>query len=283
MAKRFTDTDKWKKNSFGELSLKMKLVQLYLWDQCDHAGIWEINMKLLNFQTEANITLDELINAFGKKIEIIDDSLFMPGFIEFQYGVSWKNLNLSNKVHASVIEIVNKFYTKNKPLGSPLNSPLRGAKDKEQDQDKDKDQDKEKESSAEKITPDGVIVLYNAICAGQGKIERYRGAFLGGTNQTDFLNRANSPGFCDVEIWKELFQRTIASEYLRGESKKHNFVVTLPWLLKPENFDSVLSGGYPPRVGAKKPADEPPDGVDYDTWYREKCRLERISEEKHDE
>ena len=39
MAKRFTDTDKWKKGFMKSLSTKYKLLWLYIVDDCNHAGI----------------------------------------------------------------------------------------------------------------------------------------------------------------------------------------------------------------------------------------------------
>lgn len=136
MAKRFTDTGKWAKASFSELSAEMKLVWIYLCDHCDHAGIWDINMKLLSFQVGYGLTLRDL-DKLGDKIEIVGNKIIIPSFVEFQYG----ELNPDNRVHLSVINRI-KLVNQNKPLISPL----QGAKDKdkEKDKDKDKDQDKEK-------------------------------------------------------------------------------------------------------------------------------------------
>lgn len=44
MAKRFGDTDIWKKQRwFRKLSPEYKLAFCYIKDQCDHAGIWNID------------------------------------------------------------------------------------------------------------------------------------------------------------------------------------------------------------------------------------------------
>ena len=39
MAKRFTDTDKWKKGFIRNLPTKYKLLWLYILDDCNHAGV----------------------------------------------------------------------------------------------------------------------------------------------------------------------------------------------------------------------------------------------------
>ena len=46
MSKRFTDTDKWKKQFLRRLDAPVKLLWLYILDDCGHAGIgdgdWEV-------------------------------------------------------------------------------------------------------------------------------------------------------------------------------------------------------------------------------------------------
>ena len=49
MAKRFTDTEKWKDEWYTELSSDYKIIWQYLLDTCDNAGIYKRNIKLLNY------------------------------------------------------------------------------------------------------------------------------------------------------------------------------------------------------------------------------------------
>jgi len=129
MSKRFTDTSKWAKSNFRTLPPKLKLAWMYLCDNCDHAGIWDVDMDLMSFQIGEKITLKELIESFSESITPHGDRLIIDAFIDFQYGT----LNPDNRVHKSVIDRVEKI--KNKPL----TSPLQGAKDKDKDKDKDKE------------------------------------------------------------------------------------------------------------------------------------------------
>lgn len=135
MAKRFTDTSKWSKEKFQNLSPKMKLAWLYLCDTCDHAGIWEINIQLMSFQIGETYTLDDIKKSFD--VTISGSKLYINSFIEFQYG----KLNSLNKAHKSVIDRLEKL--KIKGLYKPLARGCQAPKDK----DKDKDMDKEKENS----------------------------------------------------------------------------------------------------------------------------------------
>ena len=46
MAKRFTDNEKWKKRFFKNLEPKYKLLWIYILDDCNHAGIWDVDMDV---------------------------------------------------------------------------------------------------------------------------------------------------------------------------------------------------------------------------------------------
>lgn len=93
MAKRFTDTDKWRKPWFRKLDTKAKLVWMYLADNCDHAGIWPAAFDLLSLDVGFEVTESDLINWFGEKIFPIDDKIWIKSFFEFQYGKSKDSFN----------------------------------------------------------------------------------------------------------------------------------------------------------------------------------------------
>ncbi|CAK0768479.1 hypothetical protein CCP3SC15_380001 [Gammaproteobacteria bacterium] len=134
MAKRFTATEKWNDPWFSDLSDKEKLFWIYLLDNCNHAGIWDVNWRLIKFHIAGFFYKAE---SFKDRIyEISESKWFIPKFIDFQYG----ELNPENRVHSSIIMIHQK-----EGVCKPLISPLQGAKDKDKDQDKEKDQVKDKE------------------------------------------------------------------------------------------------------------------------------------------
>ena len=148
MAKRFTDSEKWKKRWFRQSTKDMKLFWLYLLDNCNHAGIYEVDIETASHFIGSKIKeLDILRNFKSKIIPIDEDKWFIPKFIEFQYGELNENVN----AHKSVIKILNK-YDLNKPIEQLPNScPTDLYMDKDQDQDKNKDKDNKKKSKNEQL------------------------------------------------------------------------------------------------------------------------------------
>jgi hypothetical protein len=140
MAKRFTDTEKWKKPFIRGLDGAYKLLWMYILDDCDHAGIWQVDFEVARIRTgEPSLDYEQAKAIFGERIIAIDKfKWFVPDFISFQYG----ELKESNRMHVSVISILTKHNLYNHKGHT---SPLQGAKDKEQDKDKVMEQVQEKE------------------------------------------------------------------------------------------------------------------------------------------
>jgi hypothetical protein len=135
MAKRFTDTDKWKKEFLKSLPVEYKLFWLYLLDECDNAGIWHVEMDILELRLGTKLSIGKIRGFFKERIVEFDGGkkIFVPDFIRFQYGVP---LNPSNNAHLSVIKTLDKYN-----LQGHI-SPLQGAQDMDMDMDKEKDKDK---------------------------------------------------------------------------------------------------------------------------------------------
>ena len=107
MAKRFTDTDKWKKGFMKSLSTKYKLLWLYIVDDCNHAGVWETDFEVASIRIGSKISENEAIKHFAEHIRIFDngDKWFIPKFIDFQYG----QLNSNSRPHQAVIKLIEKY------------------------------------------------------------------------------------------------------------------------------------------------------------------------------
>ena len=144
MPKRYTDTDKWKKIWFRKLKNDHKVFWMYVLDQCDHAGIWEVDFELASYFCNG-IKESEIRDTFVKQYHEFDDGKrwFIKDFIEFQY----RGLDESNRVHNSVITILKRH-----GLYKVLISFLHEAKDKDiyKEQLKDQDKDKEKGKNSKK-------------------------------------------------------------------------------------------------------------------------------------
>jgi hypothetical protein len=105
MAKRFTDSTKWQDNWFTDLTNDQKIIWIYLLDHCDNAGIWKINMKNLNYFCSTNISVEEFILIFNKRLTRINDELSLINkFCYFQYGSDF--LTSKNK---AVVSAINKL------------------------------------------------------------------------------------------------------------------------------------------------------------------------------
>ncbi len=104
-----TDTDKWKKRFVRELSPQHKLLWFYILDDCNHAGIWDIDLEVASIRIgcELNDCNTWLGSVFGDKIVVFDkgEKVFIPDFIDFQYG----ELNPNSNVHKSVIQLLERY------------------------------------------------------------------------------------------------------------------------------------------------------------------------------
>lgn len=106
MAKRFTDTSKWRRPWFRQLSKEAKLVWGYLCDECDHAGIWIADFDLISFQLDFRVTEVQLKTWLGDKLVRVDhDKYFIPSFFEYQYGDAKDGF----KAKQSAIKILKSF------------------------------------------------------------------------------------------------------------------------------------------------------------------------------
>lgn len=167
MAKRFTDTTKYKKPFLRSLKAPYKLLWDYLYHDCDHAGIWIVDFDIAQIYIGLDAPVDkkealQLFNQDETKIIEFDSGKkwFIPSFIEFQYG----ELSEKNRAHASVIRNLEKhnLIKDNKPL----TSLLKGAKDKV----KEKEKEKEKENS--KFSFEDFWDLYDKKRGDKSKIQK---------------------------------------------------------------------------------------------------------------
>ena len=161
MAKRFGDTDIWKKQRwFRKLSPEYKLAFCYIKDQCDHAGIWNVDctdlvedlgikeFDLPDFVDKCNIEFDKNNGqiTLKERLRLLDKGyLWVIGFIQFQYKGKEGLVNpYANPVKTALLLIKGyglldealskKWITLTQPLDEIPDYWVR-AKDKEQDKD----------------------------------------------------------------------------------------------------------------------------------------------------
>ena len=157
--KRFTETEKWSDPWFVELDPKAKIFWLYLLDNCDSAGVWEIFERKFQFETGIAISVDALIEDLGSRVQVIGEKLLIPKFVKYQYG---KELSESSNYHKGIIKRldhhgfsvdaeglvkgtprVGQGLVKGMPrVSQPYSNPTCRVQDKDKDKDKVKDKDK---------------------------------------------------------------------------------------------------------------------------------------------
>lgn len=124
------------------LDAPYKLLWIYVYHDCNHAGIWEVEIDVANIRLKIETKIEDAVNIFKEKIVIIDNNSkwFIPSFIDFQYGI----LNPENRAHNSVINILKQHSLISKQGAiKGLRSSLQGAMDKDKVKDMDKDKDKD--------------------------------------------------------------------------------------------------------------------------------------------
>ena len=122
MASRLTDTTIWKKQKwFKKLSVTHKLVWKYLLDECNHAGVWKIDLsELLEDLGVDDFDFSEFLKScnsdFDKKtgkgiirqriMQFNEDFVWITGFMTFQYGGKTQIISSKNNVLSSAINIL---------------------------------------------------------------------------------------------------------------------------------------------------------------------------------
>lgn len=140
MAKRFTDTQIWEKEWFMALNPRLKCLWRYLTERCDQSGVWEPNWQLASIYIGEKVSQVDLV-AFGKHIEILESGkVFIPDFINFQYG----RLSESSPAHNPVFRAIEKNRLSNRLFNRVSNTLKEKEKEKEEDKEEEIVSDKAK-------------------------------------------------------------------------------------------------------------------------------------------
>jgi hypothetical protein len=260
MAKRFTDSEKWKDDWFQALSPKMKLAWIYLCDECDSAGVWRANFPLMSFCVGEKIDRADLDPAFEDRVLWLSESrLWVHGFIAFQY----RTLNPRNTAHRGMMRTLVAL-TESLPLGDKLNFLIQSFKksigcevdpqptlDRGSTEGQSTLQVKEKVKVKEKGFKKGGVgenktlpplaMIWNSHrrnlpeakgCSGQrrkGADERWR----------------EKP---ETEYWANIVRRIADSEFCNGKNDR-GWKADLDFLIRPDTQHKVLEGKYDNRGG----------------------------------
>lgn len=141
--KRFCNIEIWDKSWFMELSPKLKCLVRYIYDKCDCTGVWVPNWKLVSVHINDSISEADLKLLPPDQFEILQgDKIFLPEFINFQYGV----LSEQCMAHKPVFATLKKNNLSNRVFNRVSDTLL----DKEKEKDIEKEMDMEKETEIKK-------------------------------------------------------------------------------------------------------------------------------------
>lgn len=142
--KRFTDTKKWGDAWFYDLKPCSKLLFIYLCENCDMAGVIEINPRKISHDT--GIPLTEIsLEEMGDRIEKLPSGrYFIKRFIKFQYG----ELTSNSAFHRKIIDLLVSHGLGDRcvGVGQPLPNP--SANGQQPSKEKVKEEEKEEENVA---------------------------------------------------------------------------------------------------------------------------------------
>lgn len=236
MAKRFTETEKWKDKWFRGLSSKHKLAYLYLLDNCDHAGVIELDEELADFQIGEPIDWNAFLEAGQNRIvRTSGGKLYIAKFIEYQYGKLSKDCKAHNPVFASL--------EKHNLLKGYLKG-IQRVQDKDKDKDKDKDNDKDSLESQ-------VLERWNTLMGCRMMMTDSRKASLNARSQSAFW----------VENWEVAIERVAKSDFCKGKNDR-GWKADLDFFLKPDSVVKILEGKYDNRTGLSDGLDDIPNAED---------------------
>ena len=191
MGKRFTETTKWTDVWFRKLSPLHKLAWGYLCDNCDAAGVIELDEALADFQIGESVPWGNLCDLAGGRIVHLDrGKIWLSKFVFFQYpnGIS-KDCRAHRPIYASLckhglLERVLEQYS----------DSSRTVHDTDTDKDKEKDTDKGGVGEKRFVKP--TVEEVEAYCqergngiSGQDFVDSYeRVGWVVGRNRTPMKN-----------------------------------------------------------------------------------------------
>ena len=157
MAKRFISTDIFSDSWFSELSPHNKLFYVYLFTNCDHAGVIDLNPRLAEFETGIKglaKSYQTVTKQLGNRLIRLRDNYYcLPKFVKFQYP---KGLNTNVKAQLSVVNRLAEFdldYNSLLTVTKQLDNSSLTVQDKDIDKDIDIETDKKKEKKSKEFIP----------------------------------------------------------------------------------------------------------------------------------
>jgi hypothetical protein len=259
MAKRFVDTEIWNKSWYQELTLKEKLLVKYIFENCDCAGVWDINFRLASFIIGESITKED-VEEINKKNRLFDtfndDKIFVIDFIKFQYGTLSENC----KPHKPIIEKLKK-YNLFERVSKGYSKGIETLEEKEKEKEKEIEQEKERKK--------------DPFCSDikETFIKEYKKVF----NQNAYLGREQLLKLAELNSEYDNLEELlpIAIKRLKNVQqhkyfKDNEYKADAIWLLKNSNFEKVMNGVF--GIKEEEKQQEQQEQEEKDRYYIEQIR-----------
>lgn len=126
MAKRFTDTEKWKKEWFQGLTVLEKLLWVYICDNCDQSGVFEMNLRMISFLLGLDIKLSDFDKLMHQIEKLESGKYWIRDFISFQNGT----LSKASPAHKPIFDLINRHSLSSRLFNTLSNNPMVIVKEK---------------------------------------------------------------------------------------------------------------------------------------------------------
>lgn len=233
-SKRFVDINRWNKPWFRKLGSEGRDIWNFINDNCESAGIWEIDLEGMSFNLGFEVTMERIKSIFGDRIKFIgDNKLFIPGVIKFQCG----DLSEACKPHLPIIKRLKEL-----GLYKDYTKGLHTLEEKEEEKDKDKEILLKSKNSKIKFSPQDLVQLWNSrmqtVKSWDGKSialvdkllpsqERYR------------LAKSRIAEMPDPEYWAKVFDLMATDNFCRGKDNKTGWVMNFIYAVRPETHATM--------------------------------------------
>jgi hypothetical protein len=195
--KRFTETQKWSDPWFRRLKPEIKNLWQWLLDNCDSAGIVDVDLPLASFQVGFQYSTDSLLELGDRIQKLPSGKHFIPKFIPFQYG----QLSEDCKPHKPVFVSLEKHGLKGYPKGI----------DTLQEKEKEKEQEKEDPKSR------GTDEEFRSYAATIGLLES-DGSYLIDHFRENGWKRGKEP----IKDWKAAMRKWKTANYFPSQKQNGN-------------------------------------------------------------
>lgn len=133
MAKRFTETEKWKDDWYLSLDNDTRIIYQWLIDNCNHAGIIKKEVTMLNYCCHTHVGVDDIPMMFPGRVYDCETFFFIPGFIKHQYPTGLTSDKPVVKSARSILEKNVSFPIIKQSLGNHCETVKEKDKEKEMD------------------------------------------------------------------------------------------------------------------------------------------------------